>query len=68
MHCSLRRNFGNEMGAPMVLHPECLLSSISRPLDYVMLGVRAKQVRIHIVEVLSFWIFTSYVYILPWET
>jgi len=29
--CSLRRNFGNKMAAPMVLH-ECLLFSVSRPL------------------------------------
>jgi len=26
------RNFGNKMAAPMILHPQCLLS-ISRPLD-----------------------------------
>jgi len=32
MHCSLRENFGNKMAAPMVLHPQCHLSSISRPL------------------------------------
>jgi len=31
MHCTLWRNFGNKMAAPMVLHPQCLLSSISRP-------------------------------------
>ena len=31
-HCSLRENFGNKMAAPMVLHPECLLSSICWPL------------------------------------
>jgi len=32
MHCSLRKNFGNKMAAPMVLHPKCLFSSISKPL------------------------------------
>jgi len=33
MPCSLRRNFGNNMAALMVLHAECLLSSISSPLN-----------------------------------
>jgi len=32
MHCSLWRNCGHKMAAPMVLHPQCLLSNISRPL------------------------------------
>ena len=31
MHCSLRRNCGNKMAAPMVHHPKCRLFSISRP-------------------------------------
>jgi len=32
MHCSLRRNFEKQDAAPIVLYPQCLLSSISRPL------------------------------------
>jgi len=33
MHCSLRTtNLGHKMAAPMVMHHQCLLSCISRPL------------------------------------
>ena len=32
MHCCLRGNFGNKMAVSMVLYPQCLLSSISKPL------------------------------------
>jgi len=31
MHRSLRRNFGNKMAAPMVLHPRCLLQPSTLP-------------------------------------
>ena len=38
---SSRRNFGNKMAAPMVLHPPCLLSNTFRPL----FGARRKALK-----------------------
>jgi len=38
MHCSLQRNFGNKMAAPIVLHPQCRLSNTSRPLELAAKG------------------------------